>query len=92
MEGLLRKEGNGGPGGYKGKGKDDIMVTWGSPFVLVAFKTLGMHPCPLCGHAIMFLTFNSSYLLSPNLTHKTEIGIAKGERLLIDTHLTNQTI
>ncbi len=29
MEGLLRKEGNGGPGGYEGEGKDDIMVTWG---------------------------------------------------------------
>jgi hypothetical protein len=42
MEGLLCKEGNGGPGGYEGEGKDDIMVTWGSPFILEAFKTLGM--------------------------------------------------
>jgi hypothetical protein len=63
------------------------MVIGGDPFVLVAFKTLGLHPCPLCGHATMFLTFNNSYLLSPNLTHKTKIGIAKGERLLINTHL-----
>jgi hypothetical protein len=33
---------NGRPGGYKGKGKDDVMVTWGSPFIPVAFKTLGL--------------------------------------------------
>jgi hypothetical protein len=42
MEGLLCGEGNGGLQGYKGEEKDDIMVTWGSPFVLVAFKTLGL--------------------------------------------------
>jgi len=80
-------EGNGGPRGYEGKGKDDVMVTWGSPFVLVAFKTLGLHPCPLCGHATMFLTFNNSYLLFSKFTHKIEIGIIKGGRLLIGTHL-----
>jgi len=28
-----------------------------------------------------------SYLLFPNLTHKTEIGTRKGGRLLIATHL-----
>jgi hypothetical protein len=42
MESLLRKEGDRGPGGHEGEGKDDVMVTWGSPFVLVAFKTLGL--------------------------------------------------
>ncbi len=42
MEGLLCKEGNGGLGGYEGKKKDDVMVTWDSPFILVAFKTLGL--------------------------------------------------
>jgi hypothetical protein len=26
----------------EGKGKDDVMVTWGGPFVPVAFKTLGL--------------------------------------------------
>jgi hypothetical protein len=35
-------EGSGGLEGYEGEEKDDIMVTWGSPFVLVAFKTLGL--------------------------------------------------
>ncbi len=38
----LRVKGNGGPRGDEGKGKDDVMVTWGSPFVPVAFKTLGL--------------------------------------------------
>jgi len=42
MEGLLCKEGNGGLGGYEGKKKDDVMVTWDSPSILVAFKTLGL--------------------------------------------------
>jgi hypothetical protein len=42
MKGLLRKEGNGGLGSYKGEGKDNFMVMWGSPFVLVAFKTFGL--------------------------------------------------
>ncbi len=42
MEGLLHGEGNKGLGGYGGEGKDDIMVTWGSPFILTTFKTLGM--------------------------------------------------
>jgi hypothetical protein len=39
---LLSREGTGGLEGYEGEGKDDIMVTWGSPFVLVAFKTFGL--------------------------------------------------
>jgi hypothetical protein len=39
---MLHGEGNGGLGSYKGEGKDDVMVTWGSPFVLVAFKTLSI--------------------------------------------------
>jgi hypothetical protein len=42
MEGLLCGEGNGGPGGFEGKGKDDVMVMWGNPFVWATFKTLGM--------------------------------------------------
>jgi hypothetical protein len=42
MDGLLCREGNRRPEGYEGKGKDDVMVMWGSPFVLVAFKTLGL--------------------------------------------------
>jgi len=42
MKGLLHKEGNGGLEVYKGKKKDDIVVTWDSSFVLVAFKTLGL--------------------------------------------------
>jgi hypothetical protein len=84
---LLHGEGNEGPRGYEGEGKDDVMVMWVSPFVLVAFKTLGLHPCPPCGHGTMLLTCNNSYLLSPDITHKTKIGTAKGERLLIDTHL-----
>jgi hypothetical protein len=54
-EGLLRKEGNGGPRGYEGKGKDDIMVTWGNPFVLVAFKTFGM--------------FNIFHMVASNVTN-----------------------
>jgi hypothetical protein len=35
-------EGNKGLDGYEDEGNDDIMVTWGSPFVLIAFMTLGM--------------------------------------------------
>jgi hypothetical protein len=34
-----------------------------------------------------FLQSKISYLLSSNLTHKTEIGTRKGGRLLIATHL-----
>jgi hypothetical protein len=55
MEGLLRKEGNGGLGGYEGEGKDDIMVTWGSPFIFVAFKTLGL--------------FNIFHMVASNITN-----------------------
>ncbi len=36
------REGNGKLEGYEGEEKDDIMAMWGSPFVLVAFKTLGL--------------------------------------------------
>jgi hypothetical protein len=39
---LLHKEGNEGPRGYEDEGKDDVMVTWGSPFISITFKTLGM--------------------------------------------------
>jgi len=39
---MLPKEGNKGLGGYEGKGNENVMVTWGSPFVPVAFKTLGL--------------------------------------------------
>jgi hypothetical protein len=46
-----------------------------------------LHPCSVCGPATVFLTSKISYLLFPNLIFKTEIGIAKGERLLITTHL-----
>ncbi len=31
-----------GPKITRGGGKDDVMVTWGCPFILVAFKTLGL--------------------------------------------------
>jgi hypothetical protein len=39
---LVTQGGKWRPRGYEGKGKDDIMVTWDSPFILVAFKTLGL--------------------------------------------------
>jgi hypothetical protein len=42
MDGLLCEEGNRGLGDYEGKGKDGVMVTWGNPFIPVAFKTLGL--------------------------------------------------
>jgi hypothetical protein len=42
MKDLLCEKGNGRPEGYERKGKDDIMVMWGNPFILVAFKTLGL--------------------------------------------------
>jgi hypothetical protein len=37
--------------------------------------------------ATVFLTSKISYLLLPNLTHKTETATIKGRRLLIATHL-----
>jgi hypothetical protein len=42
MESLLHGEGNRGLEGYTGKGKDDVMVMWGSLFVLAVLKTFGM--------------------------------------------------
>jgi hypothetical protein len=39
---LLCREGNERLEGYEGEEKDELMVTWGSPFVPVAFKTLCM--------------------------------------------------
>lgn len=38
-ERLVMWQGNEGLKGYKGEGKDDVMVMWGSLFILVAFKT-----------------------------------------------------
>jgi hypothetical protein len=46
-----------------------------------------LRPCSVCGPATVFLTSRMSYLFFPNLILKTETGIAKGERLLITTHL-----
>jgi hypothetical protein len=42
MEGLLHGEGNKRPRGYEEERKDNVMVTWGIPFELVAFKTFGL--------------------------------------------------
>jgi hypothetical protein len=39
---LIMRGGNGGLESYEDEGKDDVMVTWGSPFVPLAFKTFGM--------------------------------------------------
>jgi hypothetical protein len=52
---LLHEEGNGGPEGYEGEGKDEVMVTWGSLFAMVAFKTLGM--------------FNIFHMVASNITN-----------------------
>jgi hypothetical protein len=38
-ERLVMWQGNEGLKGYKGEGKDDVMVMWGSLFIPVAFKT-----------------------------------------------------
>jgi len=54
-KGLLHEEGNGGPEGYESEGKDEVMVTWGSPFVLVVFKTLGL--------------FNIFHMVASNITN-----------------------
>jgi hypothetical protein len=59
--------------------------------VLKSFLSLEqLHSCSVCGPATIFLTDKISYLLFPNLTHKTETGTAKGGRLLIAT-LLNQS-
>jgi hypothetical protein len=55
-----------------------------------------LHPCSVCDPATVFLTSKISYLLSPNLTHKTETVTGKGGRLILATlldqsnHLANQ--
>jgi hypothetical protein len=46
-----------------------------------------LHPCLLCGSAIVFLTSKISSLLFPNLTRKSKTGTEKGGRLPIATHL-----
>ncbi len=46
-----------------------------------------LHPFSLCGIASIFLTYKISYLLFLNLNHQTKMKTAKGERLLIATHL-----
>jgi hypothetical protein len=65
--------------------------------VLTSFLPLEqLRSCSVRGPATIFLTAKISYLLFPNLTHKTETGTAKGGRLLIaillnqSNHLANQ--
>ncbi len=52
---MLPKEGNKGLEGYEVKGNEDVMVTWGSPFISVAFKTLGL--------------FNILHMVASNITN-----------------------
>ncbi len=61
----------------------------GSPFqwFCSGFVLEQLHPCSLCGIASIFLTYKISYLLFLNLNHQTKMKTAKGERLLIATHL-----
>jgi hypothetical protein len=46
-----------------------------------------LHPCLIRDLAIVFLTSKISYLLLPNLTRKIEMGITKGDKLMIAIHL-----
>jgi hypothetical protein len=51
-------------------------ANWNPAYVLEQ-----LHQCSVC------ITFKITYLLFLNLMHKTETGTARGERLLIATHL-----
>ncbi len=46
-----------------------------------------LYPCSVVGLAIVLLTSKISDIFCSNSTYKTEIGITKGKRLLITTHL-----